>query len=140
MHGCGYGNAFFGGLAARKPQHLGAVGLHGKVAQGPRVGIAADADGPAEHRRQLARKHGLIKQGIRPGPERVVGAAVQPQQLARHNRRLADALRQAVGTHGVLHTEHAVLELLALLLVAGLGRIGGHGAGRLGESQIRVAG
>jgi len=71
-----------GGQAAGDAQHFGAVGLHGEIAQGSRVGTLTDADRPAEDGVDHAQQHGLIDGSIRPGPELPVCFLVSLQEVS----------------------------------------------------------
>ena len=77
-------NAALRRQAARQPQHLGAVGLHWEICQGPRIGVGADVNAPTEDGCAASRAtwHGPPLLGTMP---RTLGRfPVQPQQLARH--------------------------------------------------------
>ena len=64
---------------------------------------------------------------------------MQPDQLAPHDGRLPDSGGERLGPHAVLHSQHARLELFALCMMRALSGVCRHGAGLLGEGEIRVA-
>ena len=133
-------DALLGPQTAGEAKHLGAVGLHRKIAQGTIVGDCRHLHPPAEDGMQAAREHGVINCRVGPAPEHAIGFAVQAQQLTGADRRLADALGQRIGAHAVLDGQHRRFELISHRLVRGLSRVSWRGAGLLGESQVRVAG
>src|SRR5256885_16629981 len=58
-----------GSQAAGDSQHLGAVGLHGEVAQRAGIRPLADPDMPAEHGVKRTAQHGVVDRSVGPGPE-----------------------------------------------------------------------
>src|SRR5215510_13755181 len=94
--------------AGGQAHHLCAVGLHWEIPQRAGVRIALGPDMPPEPRVQFTVQHGVVDDGVRPGPERPIYLMVSPQQFSREGTRQADSLRQSPFALAVLGTENAL--------------------------------
>ena len=69
-------DTLLGRQAAGEAEHLSAIGLHWKVAQGSFVCRSRHVNRPAEDRIKAAGKHGVISCDIGPAPEHAICFAV----------------------------------------------------------------
>src|SRR5262245_44195224 len=94
---------------------------------------------PPEPRVQFTVQHGVVDDGVGPGPERPIYLMVSPQQFSREGTRQANSLRQSPFALAVLGTENALFAKLSLRLVALPSRVRRHHLGLFGERQVTVA-
>jgi hypothetical protein len=94
---------------------------------------------PAEYRVYASVKCCMVYRSIGPAPEHLIGFLVQPDQLAPHDGWLSNADGERIGSHAVLHSQDAGLELFALRMMRVFRRVRRNSTGLHSEGEIGVA-
>ena len=132
-------NVFFAAKYNSKPKHLGAIGLHLEISNGPGFSLAGNTQAHTKTSRHSLSKERVVTDPFNPFPVVAIKPLVLVQQAPGFIQWLLESTTQALGGHLVLDRQNACFVELSDTGVRIFASIWGGGPGQFCETQIRIA-